>query len=359
MGTESVKTAAGSKTEQYLIIEQVVEALVDSESTPLGELLENAREVEDPVAMANLLAGHIEQHRDDCGALEALTLLCLAHVKLARKVGFKLIPEGRRLAGLLQVEGHNRRAQEVLEALSQRAPRDRRVEKELAAVMRRTGNVERLVERYLERAEEAQAAGRRRDAITWLREVLLLDRSRRDVARMIRDLQYETRHNRDVLRRRLRSAGIVLVLIGVVAGLIGRELHVQRQFSALEPAEQGELDSLQLRLGGLDRLISANPLWIGMFEAGRERAELRAEIERLHARQAEQDRKQAARRAERLIRADSSQVRARQLLESRDYAGAIEQYEQALRAAPADWSQRKRVEADLTAVKQHQEELSR
>ena len=339
-----------STAEQYLVLEQIVEAISGDESASLAQLVEQAREVEEPASMGGFLAEHVEVHRDDTGALLALTVLCLAHVKLARSVGFKLIPEGRRLCGLLQVENRVERAREVLEALSLRAPNNRRLEKDLASVMRRTGNEDRLVDRYLERADEAMAAGRKRDAITWLREVLLLDSSRRDVARMIRDLQYESRQRRIALRRLVRSLAVIAVLAGITAGIVARELHVQRQYKDIPQAEEGLRSSLELRLEHIDRLVEANPLWLGMFQASRERAELRAEIERLHSREAELAREQADRRAERLVMADSAQVRARRMIENLDLRGAVDQYQLALRVAPSDWAERSRVEGDLAAV---------
>ena len=305
----------------------------------------------DPEAMGTLLAKHLESSPDDVGALEALAILCLAHPKLARRVRFSLIGEGRRLATLLQREGRAERAQEFLEALAHRAPKDRGLEQDLASVMRRTGNVDRLIERYLERAEEAEASGRRRDAVTWLREVLMLDSSRRDVARMIRDLQYETRQTKEARHRRWRGTGLVVVLAAIVAGAVLRELFVQGQYASIPPAAEGNRQSVEERLARLDRLIELNPLWLGMFRAGRERADLRVEVERIYAREAELERAKANERAERQIMAESARLRARAMVENKDFAGAAEQYQQALELAAPNWVHRARVEADLEAVR--------
>jgi hypothetical protein len=277
-------------------------------------------------------------------------VLCLAHEKLDRSLRFALIPQGRRLASLLRREGRVERAQEVLEALAQRAPRDRGLEKDLASVMRRTGNVDRLIERYLARAEEAEACGRRRDAITWLREVLMLDSSRRDVARMIRDLQYETRLSFDLRNRRWRAIGLWLLLFGFVTGVVFRELYIRNLYASIPPAAESSRPSIEERMARLDGLIENNPLWLGMFRAGRERAHLRGEIERLSAQEARQEREEADALAERLIMAESARLRARQLLENTDLAGAVEQYGLALELAPEEWPHRARVRADLDAV---------
>jgi tetratricopeptide (TPR) repeat protein len=260
--------------------------------------------------------------------------------------------EGRRLANRLEATGETMRAQDLLELLSQNDPRDRGVDKQLASIMRRTGNVDRLVERYLRRAEEAVADGRRRDAITWLREVLMLDRSRRDVARMIRDLQYEAREVKEGWSRRLRMVGIVLISAAMGVGLVYRELHVQRAYQSLEPAVSGDLDSLRARIGALDSLISKNRLWLGVFEAGRERAAIRGEIDRIEAKQAEIARELADRRAEQAMVTDAARTRGILMLEEHDFEGAAAQFEAALETAPLDWEHRARLEADIAAIEE-------
>ena len=88
-------------------------------------------------------------------------------------------------ATLLERHGDVDNAQTLLELLTARDPDDKELDHGLASLMQRTGNADRLIERYLSRSEDAAREGRRRDAITWLREVLSIDRSRRDVARML------------------------------------------------------------------------------------------------------------------------------------------------------------------------------
>lgn len=356
-------------TEQYLIVEQTVETVLGREPAGLEATLarvqafgskaegpaaaasDKGAPVRDPEAMGALLAKHLESSPDDVGALEALAILCLAHPKLARRARFSLVAGGRRLAGLLQREGRAERAQEFLEALAQRAPKDRGVEQDLASVMRRTGNVDVLIERYLARAEEAEASGRRRDAITWLREVLMLDSSRRDVARMIRDLQYETRQTKEARHRRWRGTGLLVVIVALVSAVVLRELYVQDLYASIPPAAGDNRQSVEERLERLDHLIESNPLWLGMFRAGRERADLRVELERIYAEEAELERAKANERAERQLMAETARMRARALVENADYAGAAVELEQALELAAPSWAHRERVQADLQAVR--------
>jgi len=296
------------------------------------------------------LVEHLEQAPDSLAELEALIVLGLAHPPMMSRYRIQIAQEGRRLAHLLEAAGMVDRAQEVLEIVSHEQPGNRRVDQDLASMMRRTGNVDRLVDRYVRRAEEAMADGRRRDAITWLREILLLDRSRSDIARMIRDLQYEEREIKLAWRRRLRIAGMLVVVAGLAAGVVFRELHIQSTYANLTPQMGNSRQDLQSRLNNLDSLINSNPLWLGMFQAGRERADLRKRIAELDAAAAQDALREADQRATRVLEAESARTKGLLLLEQRDFQGAAQEFAEALGVAPADWSERARVAADLEAI---------
>ena len=92
--------------------------------------------------------------------LESLLILGLAHPQVLNKYRVSLVEEGRRLSALLENQGEPDRARGVLEVLAQHAPQASEVEADLAGVMRRNGDVEEMVERFLHRAEEAAADGR-------------------------------------------------------------------------------------------------------------------------------------------------------------------------------------------------------
>lgn len=350
---------SNTATEKREIVEQIVEALKGDPSERFEDLVTHAGELKGVTSMAKLLREHVEAEPDDAGPLEALVILCFARPKLQRRVRFNLVVEARRLAALIRRDGDPHRAQEVLELLARATPGNRRVEKDLAAVMRRTGNTDQLVEQYMARAAEAESRGRRRDAITWLREVLLLDPGRRDAARMIRDLQYESRRVKGAWRRTVRIAGLLVVLAAGVFLLVTRDMQISQEYRELPAARQGDRQSLEQRLASVDALIQGNPLWLGMFAAGRERGELRSEIERLHAQEAREARQVEDQLTERRIHAETALVRARRAVEALDMKGAIEQYELALGVAPEDWSERERAEADLAAVKRFEQEQDR
>ena len=297
-----------------------------------------------------VLIEHLKGAPDSVGELDSLLVLGLAYPSLMGRHKIQIAQEGRRLAHLLEGAGDTERAQQFLEVISSQLPENRSVDKDLASMLRRTGNVDRLVDRYVRRAEEAMAEGRRRDAITWLREILLLDRSRSDIARMIRDLQYEEREQRLAWRRRVRLGALLFTVVALVVGVVFRELHIQNTYETLTPQVGEDRASLQLRLENLDRLINVNPLWLGMFQAGRERADLKKQIAELEF-QAEEDALVAANALKHsLMQADAARTRGLLLLEQRDFAGAQREFARCLEVAPADWAQRARVLGDMKAI---------
>jgi tetratricopeptide (TPR) repeat protein len=165
----------------------------DGSRAELKELVGRASQLFDDDSAQARCAQLFERLGSDAGdriALESVVILALARPALVERLRLPLAQEGRRLAVLLERGGDAQRAQAVLELLLARAPSDRAVERDLSALMRRNGNLARLVERHLSRADECVRDGRRDEAVRWLREVLMLDPQRRDVARMIRDLNY-------------------------------------------------------------------------------------------------------------------------------------------------------------------------
>ena len=356
-GDQPQEVAQSTSEDRYLIVEQIADTVLgDSSESDLRDQVAGAARSYDQataVSLVHSLVEHVAKHPDDPRPLDALIILGFAHPKVVKEAGFQLVHEGRRLAGLLEREAHTDRAQALLEYLSALDPDDKGIDKDLASIMRRTGNVDRLVDRYVHRAEEAVADGRRRDAITWLREVLMLDRSRRDVARMIRDLQYADRERKESWSRRVRTVLLIVMGCGLVAGVIFRELHVQRLYANLAEAQEGNLDSLQVRLASIDALIAGNPLWLGMFQAGRDRSNLRIEINKLEARLDDEARIEETRRAEHRVLIDSIRTRGLLLVQQGNYEGALEQFDMALAEAPEDWAHRERAEADVAAIRVH------
>jgi tetratricopeptide (TPR) repeat protein len=296
------------------------------------------------------LLTHLSEQPEAMRELRALVVLGLAHPKaLAGRQSF-LIQEGRRLAGLLESRGESGEAQALLEMLSRLHPEDRKLDHELASLMQRSGNADRLVERYMHRAEEALAAGQRAQAIQCLREVLAVDRNRRDAARMIRDLQYESAAKRRTLRRRARMLGLFLLLSGAVTFAVWREIGINEMYDSLSPASPDNIEALRARLLGIDAIIEGNPLWVGAFRASHERAELRTRITQLESLEMSDRIQREADLGRKLDEAESHRIRYRLAVEEGDMDGALEHLRAALEAAPSDWEFRPRLEADLDAL---------
>lgn len=340
------------------VIDEVVTALLGKADEEKPELRANverlardydARTVD---AFCRTLAEHLDEHPGAVRPLEALIVLCLAHPKLLSKHRIQLVQEGRRLAVLLEKQGELPRAQSLLEALTSKNPDDRGLCRDLASMMERTGNADRLVERYLRRAETALAERRRDDAVVWLHEVLSIDRSRRDVARMIRDLQYEDVDKRRRLRGVLRSIAGAGLIAALVTGAVWRETDIDGRYLAIPSAAPSDLDGLRKRLAAIDQLVASSPLWLGIFEASHERSELRSAIARIERERADAALAAQIEDTQRLDQTESARVRGMAAMERRDFAAAVEHFRVALQFAPPDWPLRARVESDIAAVQE-------
>jgi hypothetical protein len=218
--------------------------------------------------------------------------------------------------------------------------------------MRRNGNAELLIERYLKRAQELISSPRPLEAIPWLQEVLLVDRTRRDVARMIRDLRYAQQERKKQVARRLRVFGMIALLVTVVGSVAMREVSVARSWNEIPPARENDLASLNARVLAIDAFQEDQRFWHGMFAASRERRDLRAEIMRIEAGRAAEERENKARRDQQIAQAEAERLNGRQYAEQRDFERALESFRSALAVAPADWEDRERVEEDVRAITQ-------
>ncbi|MEW6071908.1 MAG: hypothetical protein AB1726_04830 [Planctomycetota bacterium] len=288
--------------------------------------------------------------------LEALTILGLSQPRIGAQAGVSAVSCGRRLASRLERDGAPEHAKVVLELLAEHHPGQRSLERDLAALMRRTGMVEDLVARYLERAQGLLREGRTAEAIAWYREVLLLDRSRSDVARAIRDLRYQEVDQGRTKKRRRRAVALVLLASTLLTLGVLREVRVRQAFAALPAVDGNDLDGMRIRLAALEEFLRRHPVWHGSLGVLAERSTLRVGIESRSqelAYQAEMEREAAARRLEAIRLA---RQRGRQLASAGDYAAALRELEGALRLADPAWSEREQVERDVEALRRYLEE---
>ena len=291
--------------------------------------------------------------------LEALTILGLSQPRIAAELGVSAVSHGRRLSSRLERDGDVAHAIAVLELLAENHPGHRSLERDLAAMMRRTGMVTDLVERYILRAQGLLKEGRTAEAIAWYREVLLLDRSRKDVARTIRDLRFQEVDDGRNRKRRRRLTVLVLAVSAVISMVALREVQVRQAFTELPAAVSGDLPSMRARLAGLEAFVSDHPIWHGGLGVVAERAALRVEIETLAQERAFEEEARRDAEASRLEAINLARARGRAHVHSGDYAAALRELENALRLAGPDWSERDRVERDVAAVREFLQEQER
>ncbi len=283
----------------------------------------------------------------DPEVLEALVIVGLAHPALTRRLGLAPVATGRRLAARLERTGEIDRTLALLELLLHHHPRQESLERDLAAVMRRQGMVKNLVERYFERAQKLVREGRNQEAMGWLREVLALDRSRKDAARLIRDLQFRTRRRarRKLVRWRFVLGALVLSLLG--SFLVLREFRVREEFRALPQAVGGNMVSIKRRLSDLEAFRGRHPVWHGVLALLTERSRLRVELDTLEERIRLEREEQERARSEQLEAAELCYRRGLPKVEDGDLTGALADFRQALELGGEEWPLFQRVSRDV------------
>lgn len=346
--------------EEHLLVDDVVAALTepDDETRERGlrEQMERAAEEFDKrtaLAFGKALVDSLCEDPGDVRRLEALLILGLAHPHILEQYKVSLAAEGRRLSALLENRGEEERARGLMELLAQHAPEDRGIQQELASMMRRFGEVDELIARCLARADEEVSAGRPMDAIPWLQEILLHDQSRRDVARMIRDLRYDEMAKEASKKRTGRLALVVLALSLGLTALFMRERSIRSAYEALPAAPADDMQALSARLAGVEGLLEDNSFWFGMMGAVSERSELRERVDALEAAEAEHDRVVEGIAYQRQAMAESARLQGLELVARSSFEDALYQFQRALELSPPDWDRRERVIRDITAIQAH------
>lgn len=345
--------------EGELLVDDVVAALTSPpDGQQLGgcdlrEQMERAAEEFDrrtAAAFAEALVDSLCEDPGNTRRLEALLILGLAHPQIVKRYKISLAAEGRRLAVLLENAGENDRARSLLELMLKHDPDSREVERDLSSLMRREGSIDELVERLMRNAEEQVHAGRPMEAVAWLQEILLHDSSRRDVARMIRDLRYAESARRDKSRRRNRLAVLLVLLSTAISGLVVRELQLNREVGALPVAGAEDLVTIRERMQGIDTLIDTHKAWIGMFPLLEERSELRERADSLEAQVAQRQRENNRRQEERRTIAEAARLEGVNAVEGGNYEQALAHFRRALEFGSPTWDQRERTFADIAAL---------
>ena len=292
----------------------------------------------------------------DPEVLEALTTLALAKPSEAERLGISAIASGRRLAARFEQDNRPDDAIGLLELLLESFPGSRAVERDLQAVMRRQGMVQNLVQSYLARAKALLREGKNQEAIGWMREVLLLDRSRKDVARMIRDLRLQEKGSARPTAAQGRVVLLVMALLACLAYVGLREKRLHEEFVLIPAARSGDLESMHARLSALERFASANPIWHKSLMVVAERSDLRIEVDRLQQRETLRLESEAAKARERAEAAELARERGLMRAADGNYEQSLADFRQALELAADDWEHRERVERDVAALIRHLEQ---
>jgi tetratricopeptide (TPR) repeat protein len=287
---------------------------------------------------------------DDPEILEALVVLGLSQPELAQQTGLSPLATGRKLAARLERGGEADHALAVLELLAEHFPGQKTLERDLAGLMRRKGMVQELVERYIAQAQKLLKQGKDGEAIEWLREVLLLDRTRKDIARMIRDLRYQEADTFKERKKRWRVASLSLGLSLLLTTGFLHEYVVLKEFEQLTPLTNGDQAAMNQRLGELETFMERHPIWHGSLKVVGERAHLRIEIDRIHQKQLLAEDKRHEELVRRREEANLARERGLLAFDAGDYLAALSEFQQALELSPPEWPVRERLERDIQAI---------
>lgn len=331
-------------------------------------------------AFARALLEALCQEPIDPRRLEALLILGLAHPTILEHHRISLPKEGQRLAAMLTAQGQHERARTLLDVISKAVSDTTENEPAVAALSASNGFefppstsgatsvtpnanapiagpplnlLERdhaRIEMLLRQADEAAARGRTSQAILCLQEVVSLDRNRRDVTRMIRDLRWQEQERRARSIRRSKVAAWVLAIVAATAGLAWREHGVSRRFDAIPRATPGEIASLRARIESIDALITVEKAWLGMGSALSERSDLEKaarEIEAVAAAKAAEVRLEVSQSSE---LAESTRSRGMLLAQQGRFDDALVELRRALELGGKDWSARSDVETNVAAI---------
>jgi tetratricopeptide (TPR) repeat protein len=303
-----------------------------------------ARTAEECVEVLSAVAGG---EGADPEVLEALVVVGLAHPNMARRLNLPTLATGRRLAARCERSADVDGAMAVLEILQQHFPGQDALERDLAQLMRRQGMVKDLVSRYFERARKLMREGRHAEAAGWLREVLQLDPSRKDAARLLRDLRFKGQS------RGPRGTGVLrflaLVALLGVGGTYGfqRELRLREELRTLPVAAPGNLAALRRRLADVEKFTAEHPVWHGALQVLAERSELRVQLTVLEEKERAAREAEARAELERLENAELCRQRGLMQAKSGDVRGALASLREALLHGGPDWTHTAQVTRDI------------
>lgn len=344
--------------ERNVFVEDIVTALtgpVDATGHATTALKDQMRRAADEFdqrtaeAFARALLESLCAETVDLRRLEALLILGLAHPTILDRHRISLRTEGQRLASMLESQGQHERATCLLEVLDQKLGVDDLSVDAEEGGGRPRAEVEAEIETYLKRADQCAALGKNAEAIRWLQEIVTLDRNRRDVARMIRDLRWSEKERKERTRQRLKQLGVIAVLVALLAGVFVRESYIDSTYQDL-PRPSGDLQGLRDRVAAVEALIDTHKAWFGMGPVLREKNRLERAIAGLESEAAEAAHQAAVELARKVELADAARSRGMMLAQQGHFEEALADLRQALELADPSWSERAQVQANVEAI---------
>ena len=150
----------------------------------------------------------------DLAARERLVEVMIANPDV-RLSDFDAVTEGKELVDLWMAAGDLRRVRGLLERLLTVSPDDIELKHQLVNVHTKAGDQPRVIELYESIAKSLVAQDRPIEAIAALQKILMLDRSRRDVAEQVRVLYAKDERS----RRRRRALATLGAFCALIVGL--------------------------------------------------------------------------------------------------------------------------------------------
>jgi hypothetical protein len=132
--------------------------------------------------------------------------------------------------------------------------------------------------------------------------------------------------------------------------LVQREQRVRDRWEALPQAIGNDRNALQARLDSIETLLAQEHAWGGVFQAWRERDELRARIQHVEEEAARAERAATLLKLERVQQAEDIRLRGMLSVKNGHFEEALTDLRQALELGGEQWEQRPRVQRDISAI---------
>src|SRR5262245_20499018 len=263
--------------------------------------------------------------------------------------GFDPVTEGRAVASLYLDLEQPDRARDVLEAVLRQSATDAETKRLLISALTRLGETSAVVSVYESLADDV-AVTNPICAVRYLQKILLLNRSRTDVAQRIKDLY------NSVERRRARRRGALVgtaagVGLAAMAGLYGLyEMNARSAFEGLDLEGRRLRQEYREAASALETFLRRHPLSLTAGRAREALADVRVALTHEQIRERSAEDRIAAERAEKVARAEDLVRQARERAGDGSLREAGDLLRAALAEAPTEWRRAEDVKAQIASI---------